>query len=514
MADTPHSSSAKPAGSKWDDSEFHQSGQRPWWLRRRRELLAFLCLLAVTLAVVLWLPKYVAPVQLAVEPGAAEGTTGSNPAGSPGNGARSAGPVEAPWQQAQLAKARRQAQEVLAKLLDRQTALEKMHVQLWADSAYAEALQTAAKGDELYSQRQFPLAQTSYTTALQQLEALVASADDRFQQALQGGQQALQEQQAETAIERFTLATKIRPQDGAAQAGLDRALVLEQVVEQLDNAGNQLVQGDTASARQLVEQALALDPQSEPARALLADIDQRITDDRFAAAMGSGFQHMQKQQFKQAISQFKQALQIKPADKDAREALAAANNQNLQAQIQVALQRASTLEDQEQWQAALETYQQVQALDSSLVAARVGVLRTQARAGLDQRLQQLITEPLRLNDDGVYAQAQALLDDARRVKPQGQRIVAQTRQLQQAIAESQIPVAIHLRSDNQTEVTLYQVGALGSFSEHKVQLKPGQYTVVGSRKGYRDVREEFVVRPDHQALTIVIQCTEKISLDG
>ena len=70
------------------------------------------------------------------------------------------------------------------------------------------------------------------------------------------------------------------------------------------------------------------------------------------------------------------------------------------------------------------------------------------------------------------------------------------------------PVPVVLRSDNRTEITLSTVGALGSFEEKRLELRPGAYTVVGSRDGCRDVREQIVVRPNMGPVDI--RCTETL----
>ena len=74
---------------------------------------------------------------------------------------------EAPFRDAQLAKARRESQDSLSKLLEKQSFLEKRNVQLWDKSTFELALKHAAEGDLLYRQRNFPEAQTAYQNALE-----------------------------------------------------------------------------------------------------------------------------------------------------------------------------------------------------------------------------------------------------------------------------------------------------------------------------------------------------------
>ncbi len=72
------------------------------------------------------------------------------------------------------------------------------------------------------------------------------------------------------------------------------------------------------------------------------------------------------------------------------------------------------------------------------------------------------------------------------------------------------PVRVRLESDDETEVTVYTVGRLGTFRERELELRPGAYTVVGSRRGYRDVRHQLVVVAGQEPEPLVVRCEEKI----
>ena len=507
---SPTDSPGPDPGSKWDDREFRQSEKPPWLHRYRRELSIFAILSLLVLVVVLWLPRLINPVSLPATTAQDVDQQAASRAvpGASGNS------LESPWEEAQITRARRQAQEILAKLLDRQSSLEKMHVNLWAADDYARALATAASGDEQYRLRQFDRAQENYRTALQQLDDLIKYADTVATGAMRAGAEALRQQNAQTALQQFELALAIDAGNADAQQGIERASVLDQVVEKLDLASNLAARAELDAALEQTRQALVLDPDSEPAQQQHERLGEQIRQRDYAVAMGEGLQRLQAHRYTQAAESFRKALNLKPGDPDAKAALANVGNQQLQARIQTTLSQAASLEQTEQWRQAQKAYEEVQSLDNSLVNARVGALRSRARADLDEQLQKLIDEPLRLSNAEVFREASGLLRDARQVQPRGERIDMQATRLADAMQQSQEPVTIQLQSDNQTEVTLYRVGRLGSFNRHQLDLKPGHYTLVGNRQGYRDVREEFTVQPGRQPDTIVIQCTEKISLDG
>jgi hypothetical protein len=67
-----------------------------------------------------------------------------------------------------------------------------------------------------------------------------------------------------------------------------------------------------------------------------------------------------------------------------------------------------------------------------------------------------------------------------------------------------------LRSDEKTEVIVYKVARLGSFAERELTLRPGSYTALGTRAGYRDVRQTFTITADAAPAPVTVVCTEPI----
>jgi hypothetical protein len=71
-------------------------------------------------------------------------------------------------------------------------------------------------------------------------------------------------------------------------------------------------------------------------------------------------------------------------------------------------------------------------------------------------------------------------------------------------------VAVVVESDGLTEIVLSRVGRLGTLTRRTVELKPGTYTIVGSRRGYRDVRRQLTVPPGGPAPVVRVRCEEAI----
>ena len=131
------------------------------------------------------------------------------------------------------------------------------------------------------------------------------------------------------------------------------------------------------------------------------------------------------------------------------------------------------------------------------------------RADLDANLSKAIADPGRLSDTQVARATAGLLTQAENTSNPGERLRQQIQQLQQLLERANRTVTVTLTSDQQTEVILYKVARMGRFSQQQLDLRPGEYTVVGTRIGYRDVRLTFTVDPDGMG-PIYVACTEQI----
>jgi hypothetical protein len=167
-------------------------------------------------------------------------------------------------------------------------------------------------------------------------------------------------------------------------------------------------------------------------------------------------------------------------------------------------------EEAEEWEAAVEQYAAVIGLAPNVAFARQGQTRCIQRADLARRMADHLAHPDRLSSDDVFAEATALVAEASEADPAGPRHLEQLARLERLVATAGTFVRIRLESDNLTVVAVYRVGRLGAFLEHELELRPGRYTVVGSRPGYRDVRHELVIVAGEDPAPLVVRCEEMI----
>ncbi|HZO21777.1 MAG TPA: hypothetical protein VFB37_04670, partial [Steroidobacteraceae bacterium] len=142
--------------------------------------------------------------------------------------------------------------------------------------------------------------------------------------------------------------------------------------------------------------------------------------------------------------------------------------------------------------------------------AQEGKARAASRAELSGRLQQLIDDPQHLASDGAKDEARSLLQTAEAQSPSGPVLRSQVAQLQILLVGEDKPVRLSLLSDNSTQVAISSIGSFGTFSRREIQLRPGKYTVVGTRSGFREVRRVITVAPGQDSQTIRVSCSEPI----
>lgn len=469
----------------------------------RVQILGFIVLLGLLLGVFFILPNNVETVEIT--------TLAPSEQLSEEEKIQQQAPPDSPWSDAQLAKQRREAQEILSKVIDVQEKLEQKQVKQWAPDQFEQAMQTTASGDELYRIRDFDQAQARYKEGLKQFTNLHNQANGVFEQQMQQGSTAIKNAQPRQAIKAFELANAIKPASLDAQEGLERARVQNQVIDLIAKGKHQLKTGELTEAKATLEQALSLDSKSEAAQNELSKTKVAIVDDNFANAMSQGYAAINNKNYPNAIKAFNQAQAIKPNANDTKVALEQAKNKHLQTQVAQHLATANKHEQNEQWQPANDSFDKVIALDPSVIKAKIGVIRTQARAELDTKLQATLDQSERLTDSAAHRHAQGLIQDAQRIKNPGPRLNEQISTIAALLEKLNQPIDVQIKSNNQTLVTLYRVGSLGSFTAKRMSLKPGKYTLVGTRQGYRDVREEFTIAPGKSAPTVTVQCEEKIN---
>jgi hypothetical protein len=234
-------------------------------------------------------------------------------------------------------------------------------------------------------------------------------------------------------------------------------------------------------------------------------------DDRaFAAALSEGETALAGRDWAAAEKALARADALSPGQESVADARKRLEDGRRAETLSRRREAALALEAREDWRGALAQYEAALALEPNVAFALEGRERAAARAALDDRLEFHARNPGRLAADAVFREAESLLERARAVPSPGPRLRAQVAALEAAMAEARTPVHVVIESDGLTELALSRVGSLGTLTRRQLDLRPGTYTLVGTRRGYRDVRKQFTVEAGKPPAVVAIRCEEAI----
>jgi hypothetical protein len=419
--------------------------------------------------------------------------------------------ADAPAPDPRALLARRDKAQTLSQMLaDKRQRLAVQGVERWGRQRYAKIHMLAQRGKNRFKARDFVGAAKAYQSAITTADNLLVQAEMVLAEALRRGRQALARGDAAAAGAAFDLALAVDADNAIARNGAERAANLDKVLVLLREGRAREQDGKLAAARDVYRRALQLDGESEPARVALERAGATLAQRRFEQRMSEGLAALEHRDYTSARIAFRTAGKLRPDTAEVADGLAQAEAGLQRQAITEHRARAEALAADEQWQAALGEYQKLLAIDDTLAFAQAGRNRAAARALLAMRLAYHIGHPQRLSSNNVQASVEALLAEAGRVPKPGPRLRGQTELIADRLATARTPVPVRLRSDNHTQVLLYHVGILGVFKSEQIRLPPGEYTAVGRRLGYRDVRRDFTVAAGRPVGPILIRCEERI----
>ena len=409
-----------------------------------------------------------------------------------------------------LAAAKREFEELRPTVAQRLVALEARSAGVWGGESFARGKRALTEADAAFGRREHVAALEHLRAADADLAATEKRAAEQLRAALNAGAAALEQGDPVAARAQFERALLIDPANGVAKRGLERVATFGEVSALLAEARAAEERGDRAAAEAAFRKALALDRDARAAREGLARLQAQAGSAAFASAMSQGLDALARRDYAAARVAFERAGKIRPGAPEVADGLAQVERALGDRALAAHVAAAQQAERGERWAEALAEYRKALAIDRNLALAQQGVERSEPRAMLDAELAAYLERPERLFSPDVRAAARATIARARGLDAPGPAFDRQVAAVEALITAAETPQRVALTSDNQTDVTVYRVGRIGTFERKELELLPGRYTVVGMRAGYRDVRRELTLLPGREAPTLAIRCEEPI----
>lgn len=409
-----------------------------------------------------------------------------------------------------LAAEKMEAENKLAEFMQLKQTLETKGASKWGAEPYQGMSQLADEADRLLIEKQYAPATAKYAAAIARAQELVDRVEPVLKQLLAEGQAAIEAGNGPLAEEKFSIALLIDPDNPMARESLQRAKNSEAVMRLLESGNRHETEGNRVAARSDYQEALRLDPASNKARQALARVDGQLRDQQYRTLMSEGLTAIHNKNYQLARTKLRQAKKLRPQAREVNDALAQVDQSIRLSRIESYRRQAIVSEQSENWQPALDAYQQVLQVDPTIQFAVQGKQRASKHIRINKRLNFFLKQPAVLESDRQLENALELMAEIEAMDSSGPRLQKQYKQLARIVKTAQTPINIILESDTFTDIAVYKVGKLGRFASRELKLRPGSYTVVGTRDGYQDIRKKIIVKPEQGPMRVTIRCEVKI----
>jgi hypothetical protein len=403
---------------------------------------------------------------------------------------------------AKLAAEEKEAEKKLAEFMQLIQQLEAKGVSQWGDPAYGEMIQLSEEADRLLLESNYAAAAAKYAAAAARAQTLIGQIEPVLERLLAQGRVALDEGNGELAQQKFSIALMIDPHNRLARHSLQRAKNLDAVMQLLESGNRHEKAGKIAFAHADYQEALHLDPESKEARQALARVKGQIRNAEFQQMMSEGLTALHHNDYQLARAKLLKAKSFRPQSREVKDALDQVDQSIRLARIEAYRQKATTAEQAENWGQALDAYLRVLKIDANVQFAAQGKERALDRIRIDKRINFFLQQPAALESDRQLENAMALMAEIEEIDPKGPQLKDRFEKLVRIVDAAQTPVKIIIESDTFTDVAVYKVGKLGRFESRQLNLRPGTYTVVGTRDGYQDVRKKITIKAGQSLLRV------------
>ncbi|MCP4009414.1 MAG: hypothetical protein GY726_07860, partial [Proteobacteria bacterium] len=374
---------------------------------------------------------------------------------------------------------------------------------------WSEATTAAELGDEHYGHRRFKQAQSAYEAASQSLRSLQANRPQILSEVLISGQTLLQENQAGPAISAFERVLLMQVDHPEAQTGLAKARVRMQVLDLMKDGQQAEINTKPALAAETYTAALQLDSSYRAAQSALQAVNKILARQAYQDAMSRALSYLDSGELKAADKALGIAATIKPGTPELQDAKRRLQSLRQQSALNNLRRQARAQAELENWAGAAGLYEKALGIDAQATFASSGLQHAKTRLKLHNQLDHYLEAPERLSSDEPLKNANTLLQANPGKAADEPMLTAKLAALTEALRLATIPITLLIESDNQTEVAIYHVGRLGAFEQKQISLRPGRYTVTGTRVGFRDVRKVISLGPASPA-SVSIRCEERI----
>ena len=372
--------------------------------------------------------------------------------------------------------------------------------------AFVAATTAAGSGRQFLADGSFLAAKKTLEDGLAELKRAENVLADYVKTNLVAGQEALGKGDRAGAVKAFNAALEKSPGNDVALLGLKRAESIERVYALLLQGETLEKQAQYAQAADSYGKAFALDGYSAVAQAGQARASRLEVETRYNTAFTAAQAAFAHKDWATTIAECQNALKVFPQKAEVQTMLKSAReNAHIDA-VKKALAKGYTYENQYLWKEARDAYAETLQLEPTQADAKEGYIRTGTMIRTLLQYDKLIEAAELLASKDEFQAAIRRFNDAMAIKPAYLVNNDKVQQLHAMLMGQNQPVEVSFQGDGKTWISITNYRLLGQIETEKVKILPGDYEIVGRRKGFKDVLFLLQVRNGSTPPLVTVSC--------
>ena len=259
-----------------------------------------------------------------------------------------------------------------------------------------------------------------------------------------------------------------------------------------------------------LEEVYSFDPTRDKVQWRMESLRAEIREENFASSISIAMASVEQKELLKAWREFEEAKNIFPDRSELRVVERAIRTLELEIKIRELLTLAEAASNNDEWKKAERYFLKAETIAPNNKRVVEGIKISEQVINATAIVEKYIACPHRLSSDNVAKSAQDFLWDQAKVAQFSGLLSAKMDRLEQLVISYGTKVAVRLVSDELTFVSIRGLGSVGKISEKVIQIRPGKYTIEGSREGFRSKLVEFEIKPESKLFSIEIYCDERI----
>ena len=337
-------------------------------------------------------------------------------------------------------------------------------------------------------------------------------ASTEVERLVRAGQQALAEGEADRAKEQFEAVLKANPDDERARIGLRRSETIERVRRWIVEGDELEAAGDFKGALAAYQEASELDPYSVEAAQKALRVARAVVDDEVDEGLAGVDRLQEEGRWDEAKQRLHALVGTFPDHQRLVDRVEQFERERRQNQVRQSLIAARTAEHGRDWERARQLYEDLIALGIDRAEVIDGLERTGRVMRALQAFNFNMHAATVAAEQFEFQEAITRFNEAMAHKPDYLELSSVQAELERSLTIQSQPVAVSFETDGRTLVSYFgpmnrAPAAMGR--AETIELLPGRYRVRGTRRGYRPVEFELVVRADQAMDRIRVVAAER-----